>query len=151
MGMSYGGMGGGSMDMGGMGPEEMGAFAKLMQGLPEWAVAVITTLLVIIGGAIIGVNIGKMYSAIKYPDPEKHSIIPPTVKVGFICVIAACSVWLYTTLTAPPVDDSLAVGGDEMTGEMGEDNSGDSSGSKHPSGGNVVISGGLDTQIAVFG
>ncbi|WMJ82539.1 hypothetical protein ACS3UN_03200 [Oscillospiraceae bacterium LTW-04] len=79
--------------------EQGGVLAQLMAKLPEPVQVLLHVLVVILIAAVIGTIIGKMYAAIKYPDPEKHHIISPKLKVLFICILAACCFWLYTTMT----------------------------------------------------
>ncbi|HWP52121.1 MAG TPA: hypothetical protein VN626_10540 [Clostridia bacterium] len=86
--------------MSGAGVEEQGSMlTQLMAKLPASVQVLLHVLLVVVVAAIIGTIIGKMYASIKYPDPEKHHIISPKLKVLFICILAACCFWLYTTMT----------------------------------------------------
>ena len=96
---------------GSSGGDGTGLLSGMTAGLPPWASALLTTVLVLIVAAIVGILLGKLYASVKYPDPEKHTVLPPLMKVGFICLIVACSVWLFGTLMKQPGDD-LMVGGD---------------------------------------
>lgn len=90
---------GGGMDMGmGMG-EEAGKLQQLIDKLPPWASALLTTLAVLAAGAVIGVLLGRLYASVRYPDPEKQTAIHPLVRVIFLCVLTLCAVTLYRTLT----------------------------------------------------
>ncbi|MEA5137188.1 MAG: hypothetical protein VB035_13725 [Candidatus Fimivivens sp.] len=94
--------------MDGAGMEEKGGMlAQLMAKLPEPVQVLLHVLIVVVIAAVVGAIIGKMYASIKYPDPEKHHIISPKLKVLFICVLAACCFWLYTTMTReePPANE----------------------------------------------
>lgn len=86
------------MDKTGIEAQE-GAVAQLLAKLPGPLQVLVQILIVILIAAVIGAIIGKMYAAIKYPDPEKHHIISPKLKVLFICILAACCFWLYATMT----------------------------------------------------
>lgn len=90
--------GGGGMD-GAVTGEKANILTQLMAKLPAPAQVLVHILLVVAAAAVVGMIVGKMYASIKYPDPEKHHIIPPKLKVLFICILAACCVWLYTTMT----------------------------------------------------
>lgn len=87
--------------------EKGGMLTQLMAKLPEPVQVLLHVLIVVLIAAVIGAIVGKMYAAIKYPDPEKHHIISPKLKVLFICVLAACCFWLYTTMTReePPATE----------------------------------------------
>ena len=107
IGMGMGGAGGG-MDPSAMGQDQGNIISQLLAKLPEPAQVLVQILLVVAAAAIVGFIIGKLYAMIKYPDPEKQQIISPKLKVLFICVLAACCVWLYTTMThkeTPPLTD----------------------------------------------
>ena len=118
----------GSVRTGGMttssGGDSSGVVSGMMAGLPPWAAALLTTVLVLIAAAILGIIIGKLYASVKYPDPEKHSVLPPLVRVGFICTIAACSIWLFTTLSRQPSDDMM-VGGEGGIPSIGQPSDGE--------------------------
>ncbi|KAF5036886.1 hypothetical protein DSECCO2_570450 [anaerobic digester metagenome] len=104
--MGYGISMGNMMD--GAGMEEKGnLFTQLMAKLPAPVQVLLHILLVVVVAAVVGMIVGKMYASIKYPDPEKHHIISPKLKVLFICILAACCFWLYTTMTReePPVTE----------------------------------------------
>lgn len=107
VGVRMGGGVSGGMDGAGMG-EQGNIISQLLAKLPEPAQVLVQILLVVAAAAIVGFIIGKLYAMIKYPDPEKQHIISPKLKVLFICILAACCVWLYTTMTrkeAPPLTD----------------------------------------------
>ena len=116
--VQVGGGGGGDMAMM---YEDMGA-AGLLANLPLWLQGLIITLLVIIIAAIVGWIIGKMYASVKYPDPEKQSVIPPILKIVFLVVLIGCGAWLYSSLTGPK-DNTIPVDGmvDGIEGEIGFD------------------------------
>lgn len=106
--MGYGIAVGNVMD-GTTGVQEQGnVFSQLIAKLPAPVQVLLHVFVVVVVAAFIGMIIGKMYASIKYPDPEKHYIISPKLKVLFICVLAACCFWLYTTMTReePPESDS---------------------------------------------
>lgn len=98
---------GGALDMA---EEQGGAIAQLMAGLPAWASALLLTLAVIAAAALVGMIVGRLYASIRYPDPEKQSVISPKIKVLFLCILAACGVWLYSALN-PKDDEALPVDG----------------------------------------
>ncbi len=105
--MGYGiAMGGDGMDGAAMG-EKGNMLSQLVDKLPAPVQVLLHILLVVAVAAVVGMIVGKMYASIKYPDPEKHHIISPKLKVLFICILAACCVWLYTTMTReePPATD----------------------------------------------
>lgn len=109
-----GGGGGGAMEA--MGGESTNAVLAFIAGLPAWAQAIINILIVAAAAAIIGMVIGKMYASVRYPDPEKHHLVHPVVRLVFICLIAACSIWLFVSMTKQPEpDDALLNPGEEMT------------------------------------
>ena len=98
----------GGMDGAGMAGDQGNIISQLLAKLPEPAQVLVQILLVVAAAAIVGFIIGKLYAMIKYPDPEKQHIISPKLKVLFICILAACCVWLYTTMTRkeePPLTD----------------------------------------------
>ncbi len=99
---------GGGMD-GAVTGEKASILTQLMAKLPEPVQVLVHILLVVAAAAIVGMIVGKMYASIKYPDPEKNHIISPKLKVLFVCILAACCVWLYTTMTreepTPPETD----------------------------------------------
>lgn len=78
--------------------EQGGIIAQFMAKIPVGMQVVINVMMVIVVAAIAGMIIGRMYASIKYPDPEKHHIISPKLRVLFICILAACCVWLYATM-----------------------------------------------------
>lgn len=97
--------------------EKVGALAQLMGQLPPWGKALVTILGVIALGAAAGWVVGRMIASVKYPDPEKHSVIDPKIKVAFLCVLAVCAFWLYRSMTKTeelPADSS-AVGMEDNT------------------------------------
>lgn len=100
-----GGGGGGGMDA--MGGENTNAVFAFIAGLPAWAQAVINILIVVAAAAIIGMVIGKMYASVRYPDPEKHHLIHPVLRLVFICLIAACCVWLFALMIRVPSQEEL--------------------------------------------
>lgn len=121
--MGYGIAMGGGMDRAAM--EEKGnMLSQLMAKLPAPVQVLLHILLVVAIAAVVGIIIGKMYASIKYPDPEKHHIISPKLKVLFICVLAACCFWLYTTMTReepPEAEPGTEEGQESETPPNGED------------------------------
>ncbi len=103
--------------------EQGGVFTQLLAKLPAPVQVLLQVLLVVMVAAFIGMIIGKMYASIKYPDPEKHHIISPKLKVLFICILAACCFWLYTTMTReePLETDSGAGEGQSEIPTNGDD------------------------------
>ncbi len=104
--------------------EEQGSvLSQLMAKLPAPVQVLLHILIVVAIAAIIGMIIGKMYASIKYPDPEKHHIISPKLKVLFICILAACCFWLYTAMTReePSELDSGGEGQQEQEPQNGSD------------------------------
>ena len=89
---------GGGMDGAPTG-EKASILSQLMAKLPAPAQVLLNILVVVAIAAVVGMIVGKMYASIKYPDPEKNHIISPKLKVLFVCILAACCVWLYTTMT----------------------------------------------------
>lgn len=107
------------------GVEEKQGLAKLVADLPMWAQTIISILVVVAVAAVVGYIVGKMYSSIKYPDPEKQSVISPKIKVAFICILALCCFWLYTTMMKqkdpqPQEGEGISESGD--LGGAGSDN-----------------------------
>lgn len=105
---SMGGSMGGGMDPSGMGGDQGNIISQLVAKLPAPAQVLVQILLVVAAAAIVGCIIGKLYAMVRYPDPEKQQIISPKLKVLFICILAACCVWLYTIMTheeTPPLAD----------------------------------------------
>ena len=104
---SMGGSMGGGMDPSGMGGDQGNIISQLVAKLPAPAQVLVQILLVVAAAAIVGCIIGKLYAMVRYPDPEKQQIISPKLKVLFICILAACCVWLYTTMTReePPATE----------------------------------------------
>lgn len=108
--MGYGMAVGNVMD-GTTGVQEQGnLFSQLIAKLPAPAQVLLHVFIVVVVAAFIGMIVGKMYASIKYPDPEKHYIISPKLKVVFLCILAVCCFWLYTTMTReePPEEHSGA-------------------------------------------
>lgn len=104
--------------------EKGGMLTQLMAKLPESVQVLLHVLIVVLIAAVIGVIVGKMYAAIKYPDPEKHHIISPKLKVLFICILAACCFWLYTTMTRekpPATEPGTEEGQPESSSQEGGD------------------------------
>ncbi|MFV0496828.1 MAG: hypothetical protein ACK5L0_01475 [Candidatus Fimivivens sp.] len=114
--------GGGGMSSGdvmdGIAMEQGGALAQFMDKLPEPVQVLLQIFLVVLIAAVIGLVIGKMYASIKYPDPEKHHIISPKLKVLFICILAACCFWLYTAMTREETTELEPNPGEEQVGVL---------------------------------
>lgn len=96
--------------------EKAGVLSQLMAKLPAPVQVLLHVLVVVIVAAFIGMIIGKMYASIKYPDPEKHHIISPKLKVLFICILAACCFWLYTTMTREEPTEIDSGAGEDQSG-----------------------------------
>lgn len=107
--------------------EKAGFFSQLMAKLPSDVQVVVKIIMVVIIAAIAGMIIGKMYAAIKYPDPEKHYIISPKLKVLFVCILAACCFWLYATMTREDISvpEQETMGQEEDSGISSEANFGE--------------------------
>ena len=120
--MGYGIAMGGGMDGAATG-EKGNIISQLMAKLPAPAQVLLHILLVVAVAAVVGIIIGKMYASIKYPDPEKHHIISPKLKVLFICILAACCVWLYTTMTReePQPPETEPDSGESQSSEIPSD------------------------------
>lgn len=93
-----------SMAMGGSANEVAAAdnsniISQLTAKLPLPAQVLLQILIIVAAAAVVGIIIGKMYASIKYPDLEKQHIIPPKIKVAFICVLAICCALLYGAMT----------------------------------------------------
>ena len=82
----------------GMGLEEKKTIADMISALPAWAQTAVSILAIIAAAAVAGWVVGKLYAMVKYPDPEKQGVVSPKIKVAFICLLAICCAWLYTTM-----------------------------------------------------
>ena len=85
-------------------------FSEMLSGLPFWAQSIISILLVIAAAAVVGFIVGKLYAMVKYPDPENHSPVSPKIKVAFICLLALCCWWLFSTMMDEQKGDDLPGG-----------------------------------------
>jgi len=92
--------------------EEQGKLSQMMAELPGWAQSIISILIVVAIAAVAGMVIGKLYAMVKYPDPEKHSAVSPKIKVAFICLLALCCWWLFSTMMSENEPEEPA-GGEE--------------------------------------
>ncbi|MEG2144051.1 MAG: hypothetical protein RRY40_01840 [Oscillospiraceae bacterium] len=103
MGGGGGSFGGGAMDGMGMGGEVAAEnfILAFFHKLPLWAQGMVVVLLVIAAAWIAGIILGKLYASVRYPDPEKQSIVHPVVKIGFGVAVICCGVWLYSSITKP--------------------------------------------------
>ena len=97
------------MGMGSAAAEVSGGskFAELLSELPLWAQSLISILLVIAVAAVAGMVIGKLYAMVKYPDPESNSAVSPKIKVAFICLLALCCWWLFSTMMDEQKGDDI--------------------------------------------
>lgn len=82
----------------GMELEEKKSLMDMVEKLPAWAQTAVSILAIIAAAAVAGWLVGKMYAMVKYPDPEKQSVVHPVIKLIFICLLAGCCVWLYITM-----------------------------------------------------
>ena len=82
-------------------------FSEMLSGLPFWAQSIISILLVIAAAAVVGFIVGKLYAMVKYPDPENHSPVSPKIKVAFICLLALCCWWLFSTMMDEQKGDDI--------------------------------------------
>lgn len=96
-------MGGGGMD-GGMAGEVAAEnfILAFFHKLPIWMQGVLMVALVVAAAWILGIILGKLYASVKYPDPEKQSVIHPIVKIGFGVAVICCGIWLYSSITKVP-------------------------------------------------
>ena len=87
--------------------EEKSKLLQMIEELPFWAQSLISIAVVMILAAVVGMIIGKLYAMVKYPDPEKHSVVSPKIKVAFIVLLAVCCWWLFSTMMEEnkPKDD----------------------------------------------
>ncbi|MEG1773868.1 MAG: hypothetical protein RR320_03325 [Oscillospiraceae bacterium] len=126
---------------GGMnGMEQTGKLQQLFEGLPTWASALVITLAVLAVAAALGWVFGKLYASIRYPDPEKHSVLSAPVKVIFLVVLAVCTVWLYFTMFKND-PDTLSVDGSSSMIE-GEGGGGNAGGGGAIGGGGMIMNDG---------
>ena len=124
-----GGMGG-MGDMGGMpgGMEQEGFIMSMFHKLPMWGQGLLTAILVIALAWIAGIIIGKLYASVKYPDPEKPSLINPLLKIGLGAAVVVCGFWIYYSFTKPdvqkmPVDNPNGIVDESsLDGDMPEGN-----------------------------
>ncbi len=105
--------------------EGAGGILSFMSTLPPWLSAIITIAGLILLAWIVGMILGKLYSGIKYPYPNKPSVFSAKQKVLFLGVAVAVVVLLFTTLLKPsePTDgfpgDGASMG--ELDGGPGID------------------------------
>ena len=85
-------------------------FTEIISELPLWAQSLISILLVIAVAAVVGMIIGKLYAMVKYPDPESNSAVSPKIKVAFICLLALCCWWLFSTMMDQHKADDIGPG-----------------------------------------
>ncbi len=115
--MGGGGMGGtGGMD--GMSDGAGGNFiTNYLETLPPWASALVYTLAILLAAWIVGIILGKAYASIRFPDPEKHSVLSPKMKAVFLALIVVVSLVLYRSIAK---QDEPAAGPDGGIPSMGE-------------------------------
>lgn len=77
--------------------EEKKSLLDMVEKLPFWAQTILGMLVLIAAAAVVGHIIGRMYAMVRYPDPEKQGVVHPVIKLAFICLLAGCCFWLYTT------------------------------------------------------
>ena len=85
-------------------------FTEMLNELPAWAQSIISILIVIAAAAVVGFIVGKLYAMVKYPDPENNSPVSPKIKVAFICLLALCCWWLFSTMMDEQKGDKLNPG-----------------------------------------
>lgn len=115
--MGGGGMGGmGGMD--GMSDGTGGNFiTNYLDTLPPWASALVYTLAILLAAWIAGIILGKIYASIRFPDPEKHSVLSPKMKAIFLALIVVVSFILYRSIAK---QDEPVAGPDGGIPSMGE-------------------------------
>lgn len=125
-GMGGSGMGGMGDMPGGIMVEEEGFLMSFFHKLPLWGQGILVAVLVIALAWIAGIIIGKLYASVKYPDPEKPSLINPLLKIGLGAAVVICGFWIYSSFTKPdvpemPVDDPNGIVDESMPeGEIPE-------------------------------
>ena len=136
--MRYYGASSGGMMENPMVDQQGGIIAQFMAKLPTELQVVLNILAVVVIAAIVGKIIGNMYSSVKYPDPEKNPIISPKLRVLFTCILAACCIWLFATMTQKNTETPQP---EEPGTEQGMPESSDSSDGEFngAAGGGVVI------------
>lgn len=117
----YAVMGGGGM--GGIDPSagETGSnfITNYLATLPPWASALVYTLVILAAAWIAGIFLGRIYASIRYPDPEKHSVLPPKVKAVFLALMVIVSIILYQTISKTDEPNADSIGGDSSYGDPG--------------------------------
>ncbi len=116
----YGDMG---MDgMGGMGMENEGfslssipgvsGIIEFVNSLPPWLGTLVTIAAIMALAWVVGIIVGKVYSAIRYPDPDKVRVLNAPMRFVFLGVAVVMVILMYVTLTAEPDVEDMPVDGD---------------------------------------
>ena len=77
--------------------ESSSKLSAFIAELPFWAQTLISIAVIIVVAAIAGMIVGKLYAMVKYPDPDSNSPVSPKIKVAFICLLALCCWWFFST------------------------------------------------------
>lgn len=119
---------------------------QLLESMPDWLSSLVITLAVLAIAALAGVVLGRVYSWIRYPNPEKPSMFNWKQKVVFLAVLVIGVGFLYYSIFVPEPDPTLPDEGGSISGEMSGEPSADGGSTN---GGGMIIGGGDGAAVAV--
>ncbi len=73
--------------------EGLSGISGVLAGLPPWLFALLCTSAVLLAAAVAGHLLGRVYCAVRYPDPDKRPVLSTRQRFVFLgLLIAICAV-----------------------------------------------------------